>query len=84
MFLEYSSLNEAKEAVRAANGHRLDKNHVFAVNLFSDFEKYLNVPDEWTPPEPAPYKDPVCFFPIEILVLFLCISVLLQLPLAKY
>ena len=26
-------------AVKAGNGYRLDKSHVFKVNLFSDFEK---------------------------------------------
>lgn len=59
MFLEYSSLSEAKEAVKATNGYKLDKNHVFIVNLFSDFDKYTNVADEWTEPEPLPYKDHV-------------------------
>ena len=27
------------------------------MNLFSDFEKYLNISDEWEAPRPAPYKD---------------------------
>lgn len=60
MFIEYGTLSEAKEAVRALNGHRLDKNHVFEVNLFSDFDKYTNVSDEWQEPTPTPYKDVVC------------------------
>lgn len=59
MFLEYATLKEAKEAVRGLNGHKLDKNHVFAVNLFGDFDKYTTVADEWTPPTPTPYNDPV-------------------------
>lgn len=63
MFLEYGSLTEAKEAVKTINGHRLDKNHVFAVNLFSDFDKYTTVSDEWVEPEVTPYKDPVSFIP---------------------
>lgn len=59
MFLEYASLDEAREAVKMTNGYKLDKNHVFIVNLLSDFEKYINEPDEWQPPPPQTYKDPV-------------------------
>ena len=59
IFLEYSNPHEANEAVKATNGYKLDKSHTFIVNLFSDFDKYANVPDEWEPPTPAPYKDPV-------------------------
>ena len=53
MFLEYGSLAEAKEAVKAMNGYKLDKSHIFAVNLFSDFDKYTTVADEWEPPSPV-------------------------------
>lgn len=59
MFLEFATLAEAKEAVKAVNGHKLDKNHIFAVNLFSDFDKYTTVTDEWEAPSPVPYKDHV-------------------------
>lgn len=61
MFIEYGTLAHAKEAVRALNGHRLDKNHVFDVNFFSDFDKYTNVSDEWQEPSFTPYKDLVSF-----------------------
>lgn len=57
MFLEYSSPMHAQQAVKMTNGYKLDKAHTFAVNLFSDYEKYENVPDEWEPPQPKPYKD---------------------------
>lgn len=67
MFVEYGTPAEAKAAVRALNGHRLDKNHVFAVNLFSDFDKYTNVADEWQAPDPIPYKDPVGFSCVDLL-----------------
>ena len=39
IFLEYSSPMHAHEAVKMANGYKLDKAHTFAVNLFSDFDK---------------------------------------------
>ena len=66
MFLEYGSLAEAKEAVKAMNGYKLDKSHIFAVNLFSDFDKYTTVADEWEPPSPVPYKDPVSYHSWEV------------------
>jgi len=56
-------VEEAKQAVKTCNGYKLDKNHVFIVNMFADFDKYTNVEDEWTPPQPLPFKDTVCFLP---------------------
>ena len=38
-FLEFSTAEEAANAVKTGNGYRLDKNHIFKVNFFSDFEK---------------------------------------------
>lgn len=38
-FLEYNNARSASEAVKTMNHHRLDKNHTFAVNLFTDFQK---------------------------------------------
>lgn len=55
-FLEYKSSEKAEESVKALNNHRLDKNHTFAVNLFIDFQKYENNPENWEPPTPQPYK----------------------------
>lgn len=39
MFLEFSSPQNAYEAVKMTNGYKLDKQHSFKVNHFSDFEK---------------------------------------------
>lgn len=39
IFLEFQSHHEASEAVKATDGYKLDKQHTFAVNLFSDFDK---------------------------------------------
>ena len=36
-------------------GYKLDKSHIFAVNMFDDFEKYMKVPDEWAPAEIKSY-----------------------------
>ena len=60
MYLEFSSPLHAQEAVKMTNGYKLDKQHTFAVNLFSDLEHYRNIPDEWEEPEIRPYEDKVC------------------------
>nr|CAD7606883.1 unnamed protein product [Timema genevievae] len=39
IFLEYSNPNDALEAVKLVNNHKLDKHHTFLVNLFTDFNK---------------------------------------------
>lgn len=41
IFLEYASPNHALEAVKNADGYKLDKQHTFRVNLFTDFDKYV-------------------------------------------
>ncbi|CAB3378909.1 Hypothetical predicted protein [Cloeon dipterum] len=57
IFLEYKNPSDAVDAVNATNNYKLDKQHTFLVNHYSDFEKYSNIPDEWTVPEPQEYKD---------------------------
>ncbi|XP_020093747.1 eukaryotic translation initiation factor 3 subunit B-like [Ananas comosus] len=54
-FIEYSTPQEAELAREKTHGYKLDKSHIFAVNMFDDFEKYMKVPDEWTPAEITPY-----------------------------
>ncbi|CAG0895495.1 unnamed protein product [Cyprideis torosa] len=56
-FFEYENLEAATATAAATNNHRLDKNHVLQVNLYSEYEKFMSIPQDWTPPEPAPYKD---------------------------
>jgi len=56
-FLEFPCHDDAVEAVAATNKTKLDKNHTLLVQLFSDFEKYESIPDEWEPPQPEPFKD---------------------------
>lgn len=57
LFVEYKSHESALEAVKLYDGHRLDKTHVFAVNLFTDVDRYSNLPDEWEIPTPKEYVD---------------------------
>ncbi|KAL6906358.1 hypothetical protein ACP4OV_003959 [Aristida adscensionis] len=54
-FIEYNTPQEAELAREKTNGYKLDKSHIFAVNMFDDFEKYMKVPDTWTPAEIKPY-----------------------------
>lgn len=56
IFIEYSSPVHALEAVKMTNNYKLDKQHTFLVNLFTDFSKYESIPDKWEPPEPQPYQ----------------------------
>ena len=57
VFIEYKTKEAAVEAVKLLDGHKLDKTHVFAANIFTDIDKYSSIPDEWTPPDPKPYED---------------------------
>uniref|UniRef100_UPI00358FACB8 eukaryotic translation initiation factor 3 subunit B-like n=1 Tax=Myxine glutinosa TaxID=7769 RepID=UPI00358FACB8 len=57
IFLEFSSPNAALEAIKNADGYKLDKQHTFRVNLFSDFDKYMNVTEEWEMPQKQAFKD---------------------------
>lgn len=58
-FIEYKSPSQAEEAVKVYSNYRLDKTHTLLVNIFTDFQKYENIPVEWTPPTPQPYKPTV-------------------------
>ncbi|XP_031556262.1 eukaryotic translation initiation factor 3 subunit B-like [Actinia tenebrosa] len=55
MFLEFSNPNDAARAVKTANGYKLDKHHVFAVNHFEDFMKLLDPHEDWKPPAKQEY-----------------------------
>ena len=46
-------------AYRAIDNYKLDKQHTFTLNMFSDFDKYLDIPDEWEVPKEEQYKDQV-------------------------
>uniref|UniRef100_A0A6Q2Y1D4 Eukaryotic translation initiation factor 3 subunit B n=1 Tax=Esox lucius TaxID=8010 RepID=A0A6Q2Y1D4_ESOLU len=57
IFLEYGAPTQALDAVKNADGYKLDKQHTFRVNVFTDFDKYMNICDEWETPEKQPFKD---------------------------
>ncbi|EYU40305.1 hypothetical protein ABFS82_02G135200 [Erythranthe guttata] len=54
-FIEYNTPQEAELAKEKTNGYKLDRSHIFAVNMFDDIEKFMKVPEEWAPPEAKPY-----------------------------
>lgn len=56
IFLEYSNPAHALEAVNLTNNFKLDKQHTFQVNLFTDFAKYEDISEKWEVPEPRPYE----------------------------
>mmetsp|Transcript_39834 Transcript_39834/g.55322 ORF Transcript_39834/g.55322 Transcript_39834/m.55322 type:complete len:692 (+) Transcript_39834:144-2219(+) len=47
-FIEYADNKAAEAALKQTQGYKLDKNHVFTVNMFDDFEKYSKVHDSYT------------------------------------
>jgi len=57
IFLEFSSPDNAQQAVVAMNNYKLDKTHTFIVNLFTDFDKYESISEEWEEPTPKAYED---------------------------
>ena len=38
IFIEYANEKDAVQAVKIANGYKLDKHHIFIVNPFSSFD----------------------------------------------
>ncbi|KAA3460979.1 eukaryotic translation initiation factor 3 subunit B-like [Gossypium australe] len=66
-FIEYNTPQEAELAKEKTNGYKLDRAHIFAVNMFDDFDKYMRVPDEWAPPEIKPYTPGLLFITLMML-----------------
>ncbi|KAK6804239.1 hypothetical protein RDI58_002023 [Solanum bulbocastanum] len=61
-FIEYNTPQEAELSKEKTHGYKLDRSHIFAVNMFEDIERFLKVPDEWAPPEIKPYVPGVRLF----------------------
>lgn len=56
IFLEYNNPLNALAAAQSVNNYKIDKQHTFKVNLFTDFKKFEEIPDEWEPPKPQEFK----------------------------
>jgi len=50
-FVEYPRPEKAAQAVERLNGYKLDKNHIFVVNSYEDFDKYLNISETYVTPK---------------------------------
>lgn len=62
-FIRFKTAEDAKIAVQLTQGYTMGKN-VLKVTPYSDFEKYLNLPDVYVPPEAPAFKprpDPSCY-----------------------
>lgn len=57
IFLEFANSTSAEQAVLSMNNYKLDRSHTFLVNLFSDFEKFENISEDWEEPVPRPVED---------------------------
>lgn len=53
-------MQEAQAAKEKTQGYKLDRSHIFAVNMFDDFERLMNVREEWEAPPTQPYVPGVC------------------------
>ncbi|KAL5698724.1 Eukaryotic translation initiation factor 3 subunit B [Ranunculus cassubicifolius] len=54
-FIEYETNEDAEDMKLKTHGFKLDRNHTLAVNFMDDFDRLMNVQDEWCPPETKPY-----------------------------
>jgi translation initiation factor 3 subunit B len=55
-FVEFLTPAEAQAAQEQTDGYKLDKAHVFRVNLVDDFQRFGSVAEEYSPPEAKPFE----------------------------
>ena len=48
-------MQKAQTTKDQTRGYKLEKSHIFVVNMFDDFDKYMKVSNEWIPLETKPY-----------------------------
>lgn len=56
-FIKLETEEKAKFAAALLNGHALDKKHTFAAAQFNDFEKIMQISDEFDMPNSASLID---------------------------
>jgi translation initiation factor 3 subunit B len=57
--LDCESPEEAEKILKALDNYKLDKAHVFAVNRFADFERFLSAQETYVAPKKDEYKEKV-------------------------
>ena len=56
-FISFDNEKQARQACQATDGYKLDKNHIFSVNLYSDLDRLRELQDEYKEPEETQYAD---------------------------
>ena len=55
-FVKFNNVEEAQQAIKVTQGFAIDKKHSFKVSMYSDLDKYANIPDEYEQPKPPLYN----------------------------
>lgn len=57
IFIDFETPEQAAVAVKQADGYKMDKTHILAVNRFDDIERYTSLNDEYQEPEDEPFVE---------------------------
>ncbi|KAI8818548.1 eukaryotic translation initiation factor eIF2A-domain-containing protein [Fimicolochytrium jonesii] len=57
VFIDFETAEHAALAIKQGNGHKLDKNHVLAVNHFDDIGRYTSMNDAYEEPVEQPFVE---------------------------
>jgi hypothetical protein len=58
-FIAFDSAEQVNSVVKQIDGHRLDRQHVLAVNKFADIERYLKLGETFEAPKREEFKERV-------------------------
>lgn len=59
VFMEFKTPEEASHALNAMDGHPFDSKHTFAINYFTDIERYSELDENFAEPEAETYQPKV-------------------------
>ena len=57
LFVDCLTEHDAKELVKNVDNYKLDKAHTLNATKFIDFERFMNVPEEYQPPKKEEYHE---------------------------
>ena len=63
IFMEFKSGDDAARALATMHGHPFDAKHTFAINRFTDFERFLHMDEAYEEPALEEYQSKVRIFP---------------------
>ena len=55
-FIKFSKKEEAIKAMEVTQNFQMDKKHTFKISLYSDFDTYGNMSEEYKEPTPEPFR----------------------------